>query len=1216
MSNLSFFCKKFRVDQALPHLGNFPLLKRFFVFILLPAVTLSCNENEPTCENKRFTKVLPAHSGITFNNEIARFESDSLNALEFDPLFNGGGVGVGDFNGDGYADIFFAGNLVSSRLYLNTKEFRFSDVTQEAGLVTTKWCTGVSVADVNQDGKLDIYVSVAGPSPLTRSNLLFINQGNNGSGVPVFREMASAYGLDDAGFSIQAAFFDYDRDGDLDCYVLTNAVEKTGRNRLRPKRLDGKGPSTDKLYENTGAHDGHPLFKEVSKKAGILKEGYGLGLCVTDLNDDGWLDMYCANDFVSNDLLWINNQDGSFTDRAADYFKHTAYNSMGLDIQDINNDGLLDVCVVDMLPESIERKKMMVIKTSWEYFQLARQMNYQDQYVRNVLQLNRGATATGEVKFSDISQLAGVHATDWSWAPLLADMDHDGYKDLFVTNGYRRDITNLDYVVYLNQEASNYGNQFSPSVRKKMIDGLYNLPEIKLHNYLYRNKGDLTFEDVSESWGLEEKTYSNGAAYADLDNDGDLDLVFSNLDAEAGVYRNELITSAPSSERTNHYIRFQLQSDFGQQNVGVGARIKIVLRDGQILLQENLPVRGFMSSVEPVLHFGLGSNERCSAEITWANGKKQLQENLRVDTLHLISYDPSGQVNVSATPSVEARILMHVNPATVGLDHRHEEFAFDEFKRTPSLPHQFSRNSPGIAVADADGNGLDDLFMGEDREKDRYLFMQKSQGKFEKVLLGKNDFEDMGSLFFDADADGDQDLYVVSGGSLYGETNNFMYQDRLYLNDGTGKLTRGQNLLPEIKYSGSTVVAADFDRDGDLDIFRGSRVQAEKYPYPPRSYLLQNRGKGKFADVSSTLAPGLAEVGMVSASLWTDYNNDGWIDLAVVGEFMPVTFFRNEKGKLLKDDKASLQKSEGWWNSIAGADFDLDGDTDYIAGNLGLNSQYKASAEEPVRVYAADFDQNGSIDPIISYYRQGKEHAAAIRDVMYDQLTAIMRKRFVSYTAYANAGLQEVLQTDERSRALVLQAFEMRSCFIENRGDGTFSIRPLPTQAQFSPVFGIVVQDFNMDGFSDVLLAGNSYAAETYSGWYDASVGTLLLGNGKGSFSIVNDQVAGLSLDQDTKALAQVAAGKETWIVATNNNGPVQVLKGSIKPESVKTVAPGPMDAYGMVALADGRKQKVEFYYGGGYLSQSSRMLYLPPEYQRLEIYSYSGEVTRVAEAE
>lgn len=1216
MSNFSFFSKKCRAGKGFAYIRNLSLLKRFLLFLLLPTVMLSCSENEGAGENKRFTKILPAHSGITFNNEIARFESDSLNALEFDPLFNGGGVGVGDFNGDGYADIFFAGNLVSSRLYLNKKDFRFSDVSREAGLITTRWCTGVSVADVNQDGKLDIYVSVAGPSPLARSNLLFINQGNNGNHVPVFREMASMYGLDDPGFSIQAAFFDYDRDGDLDCYVLTNAVEKTGRNRLRPKRLDGKGPSTDKLYENTGAHQGHPLFKEVSKKAGILKEGYGLGLCVTDLNDDGWLDIYCANDFVSNDVLWINNQDGTFSDRAADYFKHTAYNSMGLDVQDINNDGLLDVCVVDMLPEAIERKKMMVIKTSWEYFQLARQMNYQDQYVRNVLQLNRGGAATGALTFSEISQLAGVHATDWSWAPLLADMDHDGYRDLFVTNGYRRDITNLDYVVYLNQEASNYGNQFTPAVRKKMIDGLYKLPEIKLHNYLYRNKGDLTFEDVSESWGLEEETYSNGAAYADLDNDGDLDLVFSNLDAEAGVYRNDLITSAPSSGPGNHFVRFQLQTDAGQQNVGVGARIKIVLPNGQILLQENLPVRGFMSSVEPVLHFGLGSNERCSAEITWANGKKQLQENLRADTLYVVSYSPSAHVNVSATPSKEAPVLMHLDPAAVGLEHRHEEFAFDEFKRTPSLPHQFSRNSPGIAVADADGNGLDDIFMGEDRGKDRYLFMQKKEGKFEKVLLGKNDFEDMGSLFFDADGDGDQDLYVVSGGSLYGEKNNFMYQDRLYLNDGTGKLTRGQNLLPEIKYSGSTVVAADFDRDGDLDIFRGSRVQAEKYPYTPRSYLLQNRGAGKFADVSSTLAPGLAEAGMVSASLWTDYNNDGWIDLVVVGEFMPVTFFRNEKGNLTKDNKASLQKSEGWWNSIAGADFDLDGDTDYIAGNLGLNSQYKASAEEPVRVYAADFDQNGSIDPIISYYREGKEHAAAIRDVMYDQLTAIMRKRFVSYTAYANAGLQEVLEADERSRALILHAFEMRSCFIENKGDGTFSVKPLPMQAQFSPVFGIVADDFNRDGFPDVLLAGNSYASETYSGWYDASVGTLLLGNGKGSFSAVSNERAGLSLDRDAKALAQVLAGNETWIVATNNNGPVQVLRESTGKGHFSSIAPGPMEAYGIVNLTDGRKQKIEFYYGGGYLSQSSRILYLPREYERLEIYSYSGKVSKVVKAD
>ena len=1186
--------------------GGWKTFAALCIFVAIHVVILSCKEAHTTDEQPLFSKVSSALSSVTFNNEIARFESDSLNALEFDPLFNGAGIGIGDFNADGFTDIFFAGNFVSSRLYLNKTDFQFSDVTTEARLETSKWCTGVSVADVNLDGKLDIYVCVAGPDTLRtkRSNLLFINQGNNENDVPVFEEMAEAYGLNDAGFSIQSAFFDYDRDGDLDCYLLTNAVEKTGRNRLRPKRSNGEGPSTDRLYENTGTLHGHPAFKDISKKAGIVKEGYGLGLCITDLNADGLPDVYCANDFVSNDLLWINNGDGTFTDGAADFFKHTSYNSMGIDVQDINNDGLLDVYVVDMLPETIERKKMMVIKTSWEYFQLARQMNYQDQYVRNVLQLNRGATSEGRLHFSDVSQLAGVQATDWSWAPLLADFDHDGYRDLFVTNGYRRDITNLDYVVYLNQEAANYRNQFSPAARKKMIDGLYALPEVKLHNYIYRNNGDLTFKDQSVNWGLEEETYSNGAAYADLDNDGDLDLVVSNLDSEAGVYRNELITKQSGVDSVKHWIRFQLQSSDEGRNVGIGATVKIIL-PGQTLIQENFSVRGYMSSVDPVLHFGLGKNATCSAEVTWSDGRKQLLNNLPADTLHIIRYSPSEETRKITVDN--RKIFTQLDPQAVGLKFRHSEFAFDEFKRTPALPHQFSRNSPGIAVADADGNGLDDVFVGQDRAADRSLYLQKSKGKFEEVVLGKNDFEDMGSVFFDADGDGDQDLYVVSGGSLYVDKNVFMYQDRLYINDGSGKLTRGQNVLPEITFSGSTVTACDFDRDGDLDIFRGSRLHAGRYPETPASYLLQNNGQGKYTDVTRTHAPGLSSIGMVSAALWTDYNNDGWMDLALVGEFMPVTFLRNDKGKLLNDETASIPNSEGWWNSIIGEDFDQDGDIDYMAGNLGLNSDYKASPDEPIRVYAGDFDKNGSLDPVVSYYRNGKEYTTAIRDVMYDQLTAIMRKRFVSYTQYAKATVDEVLTSDERKGALVLKATEMRSCYIENMGDGTFSLTPLPLAAQFSPVFGMVVNDFNDDGFPDVVLGGNSYASETYSGWYDASLGTLLLGDGKGHFSAVDNQDAGVVLDQDLKALSRISTGEEMWILASNNNGPLQIFRGET--QAMKTIKLEAMDAWAIIDLPGERKQRIEFHYGEGYLSQSSRVLCLPVDFESVHLYSFSGKL-------
>ncbi|WP_373516558.1 CRTAC1 family protein, partial [Pricia sp.] len=631
-----------------------------------------------------FELVSSDYSGMDFNNRIQPFESDTLNALEYDVLFNGGGIGIGDFNGDGLQDVFFAGNLVSSKLYLNQGDFRFRDITEKAGVSTSKWCAGVSVADVNQDGLMDVYLSVANAtgSKAGRSNLLFVNQGNKNN-VPVFKESSTEYGLADDGFSIQSAFFDYDKDGDLDCYILTNAMERTGRNQLRQKKNDGKGESNDRLYENKGVQDGHPVFKNVTSSAGILKEGHGLGLCITDLNKDGWPDVYCANDFVSNDLIWINNQDGTFTDRSTDFLKHTSYNSMGVDIQDFNNDALPDICVVDMLPEPEQRRKMMVMKTNRDFFTLAENLGYQDQYVRNVLQLNQGKNGQGELEFSEMGQLAGIQATDWSWAPLLADFDNDGLKDLIVTNGYRRDITNLDYAVYLNQAESFYGMS-EEEARNNRIKKLYELPEVKIQNYAYKNTGDLMFKDVSNSWGLEEKTYSNGAAYADLDNDGDLDLVFNNIDSEASLYRNDLITSDPVKnvglKDSTHFVRLRLKSKT-MENKAVGAKVQLVLPSRELKYQENLSVRGYMSSVDPILSFGLGSATSFTVEVTWADGKLQRIDGLSPDTLHTIDYEPQDTM-VRTAETIGPEIFQSLNADRLGLTFKHEEYAFDEFKRT------------------------------------------------------------------------------------------------------------------------------------------------------------------------------------------------------------------------------------------------------------------------------------------------------------------------------------------------------------------------------------------------------------------------------------------------------------------------------------------------------------------------------------------------------
>ena len=1212
-------------------------MTRLVGLLLLVGLLTACKKD--TSDGPRlFTRVAASESGLRFNNEIVRFENDTFNSLSYDPMYNGAGVGIGDFNRDGRPDVFMTGNNVSSRVFLNRTaggrgNWKFEDVSENAGIRTDRWCTGVSVADVNQDGWPDVYVCVAGPhaaGPLEagqdssrRANYLFINEGGKPGDVPRFSEKAAEYGLADTGFSTQAAFFDYDRDGDLDCYVLTNALERQGRNVIRPKRLDGSGPSTDRLYENCGlgtADRGlknrdstknpksalpNPQFKNVSRQAGILAEGYGLGLCITDLNADGWPDVYCANDFISNDLAWINNGDGTFIDRSAELFKHTSYNSMGVDVADVNNDGLPDVMVVDMLPENNERQKMMLIKTNWEYFHLARQQGYQDEYVRNVLQLNlgegQGAGGRGQKPtsalppaprtllpaFAEIGQFAGVFRTDWSWAPLLADFDLDAYRDLVVTNGYRRDITNLDYAIYLNEAANRFpGAYANADFRRETLAKLGELPENKLHNYAFRNRGDLTFEDQSLAWGLEEATYSNGAAYADFDGDGDLDLVFNNIDGEAGLYRNDRIQPGQSADA--NWLRLKLEAPAPNRDA-FGATIRLALPNGQVLMQEAHPVRGYLSSVEPTWHFGLGETATVSGEITWPDGKRQRLSNLKTNQLHTLRYQPDADQTPRAQPT-EPPLFQTLDGSARGLDYRHEETEYQDLMNTPLLPHVFSKNGPGIAVGDANGDGLDDVFVGADPHRVRKLFLQKRDGSFSEKILGSNEMEDLGALFFDADGDGDQDLYVVSGGSTH-EGDRPEYQDRLYLNDGAGNLVRSPGSLPPIASSGACVVAADFDRDGDLDLFRGGRVQPGSYPTVPRSYLLRN-------DTYRNLTPGL-----VCAALWTDYDADGWPDLLLAGEWMTPTFFRNQKGIL--NSQFSIFNSHGWWNAVVAADFDRDGDVDYVAGNLGLNSKYKASPAQPVRLYAGDFDENGRLDPVLTYFLEGKETLAPTRDVATDQMTVLMRKRFTSYTAYARATVDDVLG-DRKADARVLKATEMRSCLIENLGGGKFNLKPLPLPAQIAPVFGIQTGDFNGDGHPDVLLVGNSYAAEPYAGWYDAGRGTLLLGDGKGDFAPVPFQKAGLNAEFDAKALGRVQTASGSLLVVTNNNGPVQLLVPS--KVSPKTIRLAPKDIFALIIHADGRRERVEFYHGSGYLSQSSRVLDVPAGAKEVRVFDGRGK--------
>lgn len=1107
-----------------------------------------------------FKKLPSETTGITFNNQIQAFEGDSLNPSLYDPMYNGAGVGVGDFNNDGLLDLFFAGNVVSSQLYLNQGDFKFFNTTEKSKVQTKRWCSGVSVVDINQDGWLDIYVSVSGPvninNPTQTANLLFINQGTKGEKsnehfIPTFLEEAVSYGLADTGMSTQAAFFDFDHDNDLDCYILTNAVEMTGRNRVRPKKTVGEGLSTDRLYINNGTKiespstSKTPVFQLADAEKGIQKEGYGLGLAIADLNDDGWLDVYCANDFVSNDLLWINKANKinpGFTDQASTYFKHTSFNSMGVDIQDINNDSRPDIMVVDMLPETNERQKMMLIKTSWDYFNQARQQGYQDEYVRNTLQLNMGQNS-----FSDIGQLAGVHATDWSWAPLLADLDNDGWKDLVVSNGYRRDITNLDYVVYLNNQASSFGQSTAQS-RKQSLEEIKKLPEVKLHNYVFKNNKDLTFTDKSVTWGLDEPTYSNGAVYADLDKDGDLDLVFNNIDDPASIYRNETINSDKPIQ--NHYVRLKLPANAK----GLGASVFVTLPDGSTQRIESHPIRGYASSVEPYVHIGLGNFKSAKIQIRWADGILQELPTLNCDHVYPITYKPNVQKII---PNDAINSLYFI---TTNFGINHTETPFNDFSFTPSLPHLLCKDGPTLSVADVDGNGLDDIFIGADAGQTRMIYLQKTPNNFEPLAQGANELEDAGTLFFDADKDGDKDLYVVSGGSRYPD-GSLGYQDRLYLNDGKGHFTRSQNALPVISSSGSCIEACDFDQDGDLDLFRGGRYKVGQYPIAPANYILRNDGTPNnphFTDITDKIAPGLRTIGMVTKALWTDSDNDGLLDLMLCGEFMPLVLLKgvgNENGKNRHSTDSflinSIPNTKGLWNSMAQSDFDGDGDIDFLAGNLGLNARFKASSKEPLRIYANDFDGNGRIDPIMTHYLKGKEYIVPIRDVLNEQMTSLSRKRFTSYRQFAETTFENAFTADEREKATVLEATELKSCWVENKGKGLFLVHPLPNEAQISPVNGIQISDFNGDGIQDALLIGNSYASETYTGWYDAGKGTLLLGvrtklKSEFQFKAVNAALTGLKLDKDAKSITPININSERKYLITNNDGAVQLVVKTI----------------------------------------------------------------------
>ena len=1075
-----------------------------------------------------FELLSPRATGVTFVNQVPE-QDTALNIINFLNYYNGGGVAVGDVDGDGLPDLYFTSNVGPNRLYRNLGNYRFEDVTERAGVADPDgWKTGVTMADVNGDGRLDIYVSAMSSLTMHGHNVLYINNGDG-----TFTDRTKEYGLDFAGYSTQAVFFDYDGDGDLDMYLLNYSTHAERGPSTHPQREPRHPRSGDRLFRNDGGH-----FVDVSERAHIYGgvEGYGLGVVATDVNLDGCPDLYVANDFQENDFLYINNCDGTFTESIARAVGHTSHASMGVDAADYNNDGRPDVMVLDMLPEREDVLKTSANADPWPIEHMKEQAGYYPQYARNTLQLNRGVVG-GTVRFSEIGYLAGVHATDWSWAPLFADLDNDGNKDLFVTNGIYRRPNDLDYLAAVRDSAVQAA--LASGISSGLLRRLTHLmPHVPIANYAFRNNGNLTFTNMAQPWGLAQPGFSNGAVYADLNNSGALDLVVNNLNAPAAIYRNHA-----RELNGNSYLTVVLRGS-GANTAGIGAKV-IVKQHGTTQLLEQMPTRGFQSSVDPRLHFGLGtSNEIDSLIVIWPDRRFQVLTHVAAD--RAIALSQQDATALTPGPQPLAPVFADVTDR-IGVDFKHRENSFYDYNRQPLIPHVLSREGPALAVADVNGDGLDDFYVGGAKWQAGELFIQQRDGTFRRstqpAFQADSLAEDVAATFFDANGDGYPDLYVVSGGNEFWGGHPAL-QDRLYINDGKGNFHRDAEALPRLSETGSCVAVGDWNGDGHPDLFVGRRVVAGQYGVAPRSYLLENDGTGHFHDVTLEQAPALAQAGMVTAATWTDYDHDGRLDLIVVGEWMPVRVFHNENGRLVdRTAQAGLGGSEGWWNSLAAVDLNGDGRADLVLGNLGLNSYLRASPTEPARLYVHDFGHNGALEQILTFYKHGVSYPLAGRDELV-RLIPQLRSRYPSYADFGASRVDDIFPAAELKQATVLEARVFASSVAWNNGDGTFTLRPLSVEAQFAPVYASLAADFDGDGRTDLLLAGNVYDVQPVLGRYDASYGLLLSGTGDGRFAAVDAEQSGLMIDGQVRHLGLVKrADGSRLIVVARNDGKLQILR-------------------------------------------------------------------------
>jgi hypothetical protein len=1079
----------------------------------------------PGVDGRLFTMMPSSYTGVTVTNTLT--DSRDFNVFRYRNFYHGGGVAIGDLTGDGLPELLLTANQGGPRLYLNEGKFRFRDVTDAAGVAMKGgWTTGVTFADVNGDGKLDIYVCRAGQGePSERRNLLFINEGTNAEGIPTFSEEAGKYGIADDGYSTQGVFLDYDRDGKLDLYVINNSPRPVSSFGVRNTRGVRDRFGGARLYHNDGGR-----FTDVSAKAGIYgsEVGLGLGVTVSDVDRDGWPDIYTSNDFFEQDYLYLNNRDGTFTESVARAMPYTSYFSMGLDIADVDNDGWPDIYTTDMLPEDDKRLKETSNFESWEVYRRKLENGYHAQFMRNMLQHNNQ-----DGTFSDIGQMAGVARTDWSWSALIADLDQDGEKDIFVTNGLARDVTSQDYIAFL---ASNETMAAAVQGGKRVdfVSLIKAMTSTMLPNYAFHNNGDLTFTNDASSWGLATPSQSNGAAYGDLDGDGALDLVVNNANAEAFVYRNN-----DRALSKNHWLQVKLEGT-GDNRFAIGARVTIENgRDTQV--QELQPTRGFQSSVDYVLTFGLGARDTVARlTVEWPDGRWSVVQGVRGDQRVTVRQDSATKAVVEIVPAA-VPLLADVT-STTGLPFVHHENDFVDFDRERLIPKLLSTQGPDIAVADVNGDGRDDIFIGGAKDQRGSLMLQQGDGRFVEGSQGTFEqdkaSEDLGAVFFDADGDGDKDLYVVSGGSEFSEDSPAL-QDRLYLNDGKGNFRKASGALPAETISGSRVAAADFDGDGDIDLFVGGRVVPWKYGVDPRSELLRNDGHGHFADVTESVAPELAHVGMVTDAVWSDIDRDGKLDLVVVGEWMPITIFHNARGKLQRLTVKGLDKSNGWWNRIIAGDFTGDGRTDFIVGNLGTNTRLQADAQHPATMIVKDFLHDGFVEQVISTYIGDKSYPLPLRDDLVKALPFV-KGRFPKYADYAGKTTDEVFTKEELSGAAVKSAYTFATSLVKGNSDGSFTLVALPAAAQAAPVYAIAPGDLDHDGRTDLLLAGNFSGFKPDIGGASGSYGALFRGDGKGGFTAVSARESGYFVPGDARDVSRVQTARgAVYVVTRSNNRPL-----------------------------------------------------------------------------